>query len=61
VANQKLSAGRAAAVRAYLVQKGVTPDRLEAAGFGASRPIADNALAAGREENRRVEFVVVGL
>ncbi len=57
--NNKLSAGRAEAVRAYLVQKGVTPERLEAAGFGASRPVADNSTASGREENRRVEFVVV--
>jgi outer membrane protein OmpA-like peptidoglycan-associated protein len=57
--NENLSQERAEAVRAYLIGKGVEPDRLEARGFGASRPIADNATAEGREMNRRVEFVVV--
>lgn len=56
--NTKLSANRAKAVRAYLVQKGVEPARLEAKGYGPSRPIADNKTAKGREENRRVEFVI---
>jgi outer membrane protein OmpA-like peptidoglycan-associated protein len=56
--NLKLSQGRAEAVRTYLVDKGVGPDRLAAKGFGASRPIADNATAKGREDNRRVEFVI---
>ncbi len=58
-ANLKLSQGRAAAVRTYLVGKGVAADRLAAKGFGAARPVADNKTAKGREENRRVEFVVV--
>jgi outer membrane protein OmpA-like peptidoglycan-associated protein len=57
-ANQRLSKGRAEAVRAYLVKKGVEPGRLEAKGVGEDRPIADNATAKGREENRRVEFVI---
>jgi len=56
--NLKLSRGRAEAVRTYLVDKGVEPDRLEAKGVGASRPIADNATPAGREDNRRVEFAI---
>ena len=56
--NQKLSAIRAAAVRDYLVGKGVAADRLEAKGFGVSRPTADNKTAAGREKNRRVDFVI---
>ncbi len=56
--NKKLSAGRAEAVRRYLVTKGVEPERLVAKGFGPSRPIADNATAKGRDENRRVEFVI---
>jgi outer membrane protein OmpA-like peptidoglycan-associated protein len=56
--NLRLSKGRAEAVRTYLVKKGVEPARLEAKGFGSSRPIANNATAKGREENRRVEFVI---
>jgi outer membrane protein OmpA-like peptidoglycan-associated protein len=56
--NTKLSKGRAQAVRAFLVKKGVEPARLEAKGYGPSRPVADNATAKGREENRRVEFVI---
>lgn len=56
--NQKLSQDRALAVRAYLVGKGIEPERLEAKGYGQTRPVADNKTAAGREQNRRVEFVV---
>jgi len=56
--NTKLSQGRAEAVRAYLVKKGVAADRLEAKGFGPTRPIADNKTAKGREANRRVDFVI---
>jgi outer membrane protein OmpA-like peptidoglycan-associated protein len=57
--NEKLSQGRADAVRGYLVGKGVEPERLEAKGYGSSRPVADNDTAEGRETNRRVDFVVV--
>jgi outer membrane protein OmpA-like peptidoglycan-associated protein len=57
-ANQKLSQGRAESVRTYLVGKGVAPGRLDAKGYGESRPIADNATAGGREANRRVEFTI---
>jgi outer membrane protein OmpA-like peptidoglycan-associated protein len=57
-ANLRLSKGRAEAVRVYLVKKGVEPGRLEAKGVGEDRPIADNTTAKGREENRRVEFVI---
>ena len=56
--NTKLSKGRAEAVRSYLVKKGIEPARLEAKGFGPTRPVADNKTAKGREENRRVEFVI---
>lgn len=54
--NQRLSLARAMAVRAYLAQKGVSPDRMVARGYGPDRPIATNQTAAGRAENRRVEI-----
>ncbi|MGN6087295.1 OmpA family protein [Trinickia sp.] len=54
--NQTLSVNRAQSVATYLSQHGVQPDRLQAEGFGASNPIADNNTAAGREQNRRVEI-----
>jgi outer membrane protein OmpA-like peptidoglycan-associated protein len=57
--NQRLSEKRANAVRDYLVQKGVEPYRLQAVGYGESRPIADNNTTQGRARNRRTEFTVV--
>ncbi len=57
--NQTLSENRANAVRSYLVQRGVEPARLVAVGYGASRPVASNATAAGRAQNRRVELLIV--
>lgn len=56
--NQKLSEKRANAVRAYLVKKGVAADRLSAKGYGASQPVDTNDTAAGRANNRRVDFKV---
>jgi outer membrane protein OmpA-like peptidoglycan-associated protein len=56
--NEKLSKGRAEAVKSYLVDKGVEAERLDAKGFGSAKPIASNKSAKGREENRRVEFVI---
>jgi len=56
--NRKLSEKRANAVMNYLVSKGISPTRLSAVGFGEDAPIADNNTAAGRAENRRVEFTV---
>jgi OOP family OmpA-OmpF porin len=57
--NKRLSAARAEAVRQYLISKGVAADRLTAAGFGPSKPIASNKTAAGRAQNRRVELTRV--
>lgn len=57
--NVRLSQARAEAVKKYLVGKGIAETRLEAQGFGPDRPVADNGTAAGREQNRRVEFVIV--
>jgi outer membrane protein OmpA-like peptidoglycan-associated protein len=54
--NKRLSAARAEAVRQYLITKGVAANRLTAAGFGPSKPIASNKTAAGRAQNRRVEL-----
>lgn len=56
--NQDLSQRRAQSVRDYLVSRGIAADRVTAAGFGLTRPIADNASAEGRANNRRVEIVV---
>ena len=56
VINLRLSQARAEAARLYLVQKGISPDRLTAAGYGKSRPIANNNTAEGRQNNRRVEL-----
>ncbi len=57
-ANRQLSLKRAQAVVDAMVGMGIDRDRLEAKGFGETRPIADNKTAAGREANRRVEFVI---
>jgi outer membrane protein OmpA-like peptidoglycan-associated protein len=57
--NQTLSEQRAEAVRTALIERGVDADRLNAAGLGPERPIADNATVAGREQNRRVEIVII--
>jgi outer membrane protein OmpA-like peptidoglycan-associated protein len=56
--NQELSQRRAQTVRDYLVTKGIASDRVTSQGFGLTRPIADNASAEGRANNRRVEIVV---
>lgn len=58
--NQKLSENRANSVRSYLVEQGIAADKVTAAGFGKTRPVADNRTAAGRQANRRVELVVSG-
>lgn len=56
--NQKLSERRAASVKVYLVGKGIDTARMTTAGFGKSRPIADNKTDEGRALNRRVELKV---
>lgn len=56
--NMQLSEDRAAAVKAYLVSKGISEDRITAEGFGETMPIADNGTAAGRTKNRRIEIKV---
>ena len=58
--NQRLSVRRAEAVKAYMVSKGVSADRIFTAGKGEGRPIADNSSRSGRAKTRRVEVEVVG-
>jgi OOP family OmpA-OmpF porin len=57
-ANVRLSQARADSVREYLVGQGISSDRLEPRGYGPDQPIETNRTAAGRERNRRVEFVI---
>jgi len=54
--NLKLSEKRAASVKLYLVNAGIGADRIEAKGYGESNPVSTNKTAAGRAENRRIEF-----
>ena len=56
--NQALSERRANSVKSYLINKGVTPVRLQAYGMGETQPIADNSTEAGRAANRRVEIIL---
>jgi outer membrane protein OmpA-like peptidoglycan-associated protein len=57
---QELSVQRAAAVASYLIGKGVrSGERVVVRGYGAERPVADNATAEGRERNRRVEITIL--
>ena len=57
--NLRLSQERAEAVKRYLVQSGIQPDRLETIGYAATRPIASNETEEGRKLNRRIEFVIL--
>lgn len=56
--NRSLSQRRADAVRDYLVQRGYPADHIQSRGQGKGNPIADNASAEGRANNRRVEIVI---
>ncbi len=56
--NKKLSARRAEAVAAYLIQSGLEKERIVWKGFGATLPIGDNGTEEGRQRNRRVEFIL---
>jgi outer membrane protein OmpA-like peptidoglycan-associated protein len=58
--NITLSKRRAETIRAVLIKAGVKPARLISTGFGPTRPRATNKTAAGREQNRRVEFLILG-
>ncbi|MGZ8294748.1 MAG: OmpA family protein [Telluria sp.] len=58
--NDKLSLRRADAVKAYMVSKGLAPDRLYTEGKGETQPVAPNTTSEGRAKNRRVTVEVVG-
>ena len=57
--NRDLSQRRADSVKTYFVQRGIAPDRLQAIGYGLTRPIADNKTSSGRASNRRTEFRLI--
>ena len=57
--NNSLSLMRANSISNYLRLKGVNANRIVSNGYGSSNPIASNATAAGREQNRRVEIVLI--
>ena len=56
--NDKLSLDRANSVNNYLMTKGVPRNRMASTGIGPDQPIADNATAQGRAQNRRVEIFI---
>lgn len=57
--NIPLSKQRALSVKEYLTHQGVSLSRMVSEGFGASNPVADNATAGGRAQNRRVEVFIL--
>lgn len=58
--NLKLSRLRAESVRSILLEGGVAAERIESQGYGKTRPVASNATASGKAQNRRVEIVIQG-
>jgi len=58
--DRAISQGRAQVVRDILITNGVPPRAATAVGYGKDRPVASNDSAAGREQNRRVEIVILG-
>ncbi|MEO6537786.1 MAG: OmpA family protein [Ferruginibacter sp.] len=57
--NLVLSLDRANTVRAYLLTKGIDPDRVTAKGYGMKEPLEDNKTEAGRAKNRRTEVKIL--
>src|SRR5207344_678704 len=58
--DERVSLERAGMIRNILVRQGVPQSATYARGFGKSRPIASNATASGREQNRRIEITISG-
>jgi outer membrane protein OmpA-like peptidoglycan-associated protein len=57
--NQKLSEGRAWSVANYMIRAGVAQDRVKVTGYGKDKPVASNLTTSGREQNRRVEVIIL--
>lgn len=57
--NMKLSLNRANAVKTYLTNNGIDPERIVSKGYGLTQPVETNTTAAGRQKNRRVEFTIL--
>ena len=59
--NQQLSERRVQSIKQYLTQRfQIAPERIQAVGYGASKPIASNDTPEGRNQNRRVEVTNLG-
>jgi chemotaxis protein MotB len=56
--NWKLSANRALEVTLFMINQGMPPDRLSAAGYGRFAPVASNDTDDGKAQNRRIEIVL---
>ncbi len=59
IANKELSLQRAESVKSYLVQGGISSDRIMVYGFGASRPVDISLSSKAKAKNRRIEFVII--
>jgi OmpA-OmpF porin, OOP family len=59
VSNKKLSESRAASVKIYLASHGIVSQRMSTAGFGSTKPVAENETEVGRAKNRRIEAFIV--
>ena len=57
--NKKLSDRRADSALQYLIENGIAPERMSSVGFGDTKPVADNATEEGRQQNRRVELIII--
>jgi outer membrane protein OmpA-like peptidoglycan-associated protein len=56
--NRILSEARAKAVAEYLTSKNIDKSRIKYTGYGSSKPIASNDTEEGKQQNRRVEFII---
>jgi outer membrane protein OmpA-like peptidoglycan-associated protein len=57
--NKRLSLERASSVRDWLIQHGISAQRLEVRGYGQDYPVAPNNTTEGRAKNRRIEFIII--